>query len=176
MNSDQHKQYETRQIHKNDLTIRSDIRPGDLGYIIHLHGKLYKEEYNYGLSFEMYVAQGLYEFYKNYDPALDRIWMAEQGETMAGFLLLMHRENNAAQLRYFFIQPPYRGIGLGKRLMDLYMDFLKKSGYRSAYLWTTHEQQTAAALYKRYGFVLTEELPSDNFGKPLIEQRYDLFL
>jgi len=160
----------------DDITIKTTIEPGDLGYIIYLHGKLYKQEYNYGLAFEMYVAQGMYEFYQSYNPQQDCVWIAQHQKDTAGFLLLMHRSNSTAQLRYFLLQPAYRGIGLGKKLMDLYMDFLKKNGYRSAYLWTTHEQQTAAALYKKYGFVLTEEKPSNAFGKPLIEQRYDLVL
>lgn len=88
----------------------------------------------------------------------------------------MHRPENAAQLRYFLLHPVCRGIGLGKKLMDLYMEFLRERNYASSYLWTTHEQQTAIALYKKYGFVLTEEKPSDAFGKPLIEQRFDLTL
>ncbi|MGH9966315.1 MAG: GNAT family N-acetyltransferase [Pyrinomonadaceae bacterium] len=93
-----------------------------------------------------------------------------------GFLLLMHRENNAAQLRYFLIDSQYRGIGLGKRLMDLYMEFLHRCEYRSSYLWTTHELTAAASLYKKYGFKLTEEKESSVFGKPLREQRYDLLI
>ena len=93
-----------------------------------------------------------------------------------GFVLLMHRENNAAQLRYFYLKPEYRGIGLGKKLMCLYMEFLKEKGYQSSYLWTTHELQTAASLYTRYGFKLTEEKESTAFGKPLKEQRYDLLV
>ncbi|WP_230679989.1 GNAT family N-acetyltransferase [Pontibacter rufus] len=93
---------------------------------------------------------------------------------MVGFLLLLHRPGNTAQLRYFLIEPEYRGIGLGKKLMDLYMAFFRAMGYTSSYLWTTHEQEAAIALYKRYGFRLTEEKPSTAFGKPLTEQRYDL--
>lgn len=34
----------------------------------------------------------------------------------------------------------------------------------------------AASLYKRYGFILTKEFPSDAFGKRVIEQPYDLLL
>ena len=86
----------------------------------------------------------------------------------------MHRENTAAQLRYFLLLPEFRGIGLGKKLMELFMKHLKDKGYASAYLWTTNEQKEAAELYKKYGFVLTEEKPSSAFGKPLIEQRYEL--
>jgi peptidyl-dipeptidase Dcp len=85
----------------------------------------------------------------------------------------MHREENTAQLRYFLIDPEYRGIGLGKRLMDLYMDSLHECGYKSSYLWTTNELDAATSLYKRYGFVLTEEKESIAFGKMLKEQRYD---
>ena len=94
---------------------------------------------------------------------------------MIGFLLLMDR-GEAAQLRYFLIEPEYRGIGLGSKLLNLYMDFLRVCGYKASYLWTTHELTTAAVLYKKLGFQLTEEKESTAFGKPLIEQRYDLIL
>jgi peptidyl-dipeptidase Dcp len=94
---------------------------------------------------------------------------------MIGFLLLMDR-GPAAQLRYFLIEPEYRGIGLGSRLLNSYMDFLRACGYRKSYLWTTHELTVAASLYQRLGFILTEQKESTNFGKPLIEQRYDLTL
>jgi len=159
-----------------DIRIRTELRPGDLGYVIYRHGKLYGDEYNFGISFEAYVAWGIYEFYKNYDPERDRVWICECGETTISFLLLMHRENNAAQLRYFYLEPEYRGIGLGKKLMGLYMDFLRAKNYQSSYLWTTNELPTAASLYKRHGFRLTEEKESTDFGKPLKEQRYDLKL
>jgi peptidyl-dipeptidase Dcp len=94
---------------------------------------------------------------------------------MIGFLLLMDR-GEAAQLRFFLIEPEYRGIGLGSKLLNLYMNFLRECGYKASYLWTTHELFTAALLYKRLGFQLTEEKESAAFGKPLREQRYDLVL
>lgn len=159
---------------KSDITIRTELRPGDIGYIVHMHGRLYGEENGFGIPFETYVAKGLCEFYAQYDPVKDRVWICEHRGRIVGFLLLMHREEDAAQLRYFILEPEYRGMGLGRRLMDLYMEHLRKTGYRSSYLWTTHEQQTAAALYKRYGFVLTEEKASGAFGKPLYEVKYEL--
>jgi peptidyl-dipeptidase Dcp len=161
-------------VHLQDITIRTNITPGDLGYIIHLHGKLYKQEYDYGTAFEMYVAKGLSEFYNGYDEKLDTVWICEHQNKIMGFLLLVHRENNTAQLRYFLILPEYRGIGLGRKLMELYMDFLHQRGYASCYLWTTNEQDRAASIYKKYGFTLTEEFESTAFGKLLKEQRYDL--
>lgn len=159
-----------------DITIRTDLRPGDLGYIIHLHGSFYGRQYGYGIQFETYVALGIHEFHQQYDPARDRFWICEHEGRIIGSLLLMHRGEHSAQLRYFLVLPGYQGIGLGRRLMELFMEFLRQRGYRSAYLWTVDELPVAAALYRRHGFRLTEEKPSTAFGKPLCEQRYDLVL
>ncbi|HWB25405.1 MAG TPA: GNAT family N-acetyltransferase [Chitinophagaceae bacterium] len=159
-----------------DITIRTTLQPGDIGYVTYLHGDMYSKEYGYGISFEAYVAQGLCEFYRQYNPARDRVWLCEHNSTIVGFLLLMNRGGDTAQLRYFILLKPYRGIGLGKKLLQLLMGYLKAVGYKKCYLWTTNEQETAAALYKRAGFVLTEEKPSGAFGKPLFEQRYDAVL
>ncbi len=159
-----------------NISIRTELKSGDLGYVIYRHGKLYSEENGYGISFEAYVAGGLSEFYRLYCAERDGVWICEDEDKIIGFLVLMHRSTETAQFRYFYLEPEYRGLGLGNKLMQLFMDFLKEKGYRSVYLWTTREQTAATALYKRYGFTLTEEKESDAFGKLLIEQRYDLIL
>jgi ribosomal protein S18 acetylase RimI-like enzyme len=159
-----------------NLNIRTDLRPGDLGYVIYLHGFMYGQEYQYGISFETYVAKGMYEFWSQYDPKKDRVWICEDEGRIVGFLLGMHRGDQVAQLRYFLLLSGYRGMGLGKKMMELFMEYLREENYRSCYLWTTNQQATAAFIYKRLGFVLTEEKPSEDFGVPLIEQRYDLHL
>jgi peptidyl-dipeptidase Dcp len=159
-----------------NISIRTELKAGDLGYVIYRHGKLYNAENGYGIAFEAYVAAGLAEFYRLYDAEKDCVWVCEAEGEIVGFLLLMHRDDETAQLRYFYLEPEYRGLGLGGRLMRLFMEFLKEKGYRRAYLWTTNEQRAAASLYERYGFKLTEEKESNAFGKPLIEQRFDLYL
>jgi N-acetylglutamate synthase-like GNAT family acetyltransferase len=159
----------------SDISIRTELRPGDLGYVIYLHGALYSKEYGYGVQFESYVAKGLCEFYEKYNSKRNRVWVCEHDGRMIGFLLLMDR-GESAQLRYFLIEPEYRGIGLGSKLLKLYMDFLCECDYKASYLWTTHELSTAGFLYKRLGFQLSEEKESSAFGKPLREQRYDLIL
>jgi len=54
------------------------------------------------------------------------------------------------------------------------MDSLREKGYKTSYLWTISELSTAAHIYKKMGFVLTEEKDSTVFGRPMKEQRYDL--
>ena len=164
-----------KKIRPEEIEIRTELRPGDIGYVIYMHGHLYKKEYNYGIEFETYVAAGLVEFYKQYDPQKDRVWICEHKNKMVGFLLSMHR-GDAAQLRYFILQPGCRGIGLGNKLMNLYIDHLKQRNYKTAFLWTTDELPISAHLYQKFGFKLTEQKPSTAFGKPVNEQRYDLVL
>ena len=167
--------YMKKRIKIDDIRIRTELRPGDIGYVIYMHGRLYKKEYNYGIEFETYVAAGLAEFYQQYDPQKDRVWICEHRNNIVGFLLLMHR-GDAAQLRYFILKPQYRGIGLGNKLMTLYVEHLKQSKYKVSYLWTTDELPASAHLYQKFGFKLTEQKRSTAFGKPVTEQRYELVL
>jgi GNAT superfamily N-acetyltransferase len=96
--------------------------------------------------------------------------VCEDARELVKFMLLMDR-GAAAQLRYFILKPAYRGIGLGGKLMRLYIDFLKTARYTASYLWTTHELHSAAHRYKRAGFQLTEQKESTAFGKKLLEQK-----
>jgi GNAT superfamily N-acetyltransferase len=157
------------------VTIRTELRPGDIGYWIYMHGALYQQEYHFNIQFETYVAKGLCEFYDHYDPARSRAWVCEHDQRIIGSLLLLDR-GGLAQLRYFLLDPAYRGFGLGSKLMGLYMGFLKECGYRGSYLWTVQDLTAAAALYRRAGFRLTEEKETLFFGWPTKEQRYDLLL
>jgi peptidyl-dipeptidase Dcp len=159
----------------DDIAVRTTLQPGDLGYVAWLHGKIYAEECGYGPNFEGYVLESLGEFAHRYDPAKDRVWICEHDDRMIGFLAGVHR-GDSVQLRYFILLPPYRGIGLGKKLMNDFLAYMQELSISKAYLWTTNEQHTATALYMRYGFKLTEEKPSAAFDKPLTEQRYDLDL
>lgn len=158
-----------------DVHIRTKLRSGDLGYVAYLHGKIYAEECGYGPNFEGYVLESLGEFSHQYDPAKDRAWICEHEGRIIGFLAGVHR-GDSVQLRYFIFLPEYRGIGLGKKLMDSFIAYMKERSISKAYLWTSNEQHTATALYNRYGFKLAEEKPSTAFDKPLIEQRYELDL
>lgn len=159
-----------------DVLIRTEILSGDPGFIIHMHGKLYKKEYNYGLHFESYVAKGIHEFCESLDSSRSRGWICEKEGRIVGFVALMDR-GDQAQLRYFILDPSVRGIGLGKKLIGLFMDHLRSSGFKGAYLLTTNELPAAAHLYTSQGFILKEESPIHYpFDKDVIEQRYELTL
>ena len=159
----------------DDINIRTELLPGDIGHITSRHGILYAEEYRWGIDFESYVAAGLHEFYREFDPTKDRIWIAEHEGKIIGSVLVKSR-GESAQLRYFYIEPEYRGVGLGKKLWSSALDFIAERGFKSAYLLTTSELLRAAYLYTSTGFVLAEEKTTTSFGKEVVEQKYILML
>lgn len=159
-----------------DILIRTELVPGDIGYVIHLHGKLYKKEYGYGLHFESYVANGLHEFLESIGKSRTRGWVAEQGGKLVGFVGLMDR-GEKAQVRYFILDPSVRGVGLGRKLIDLLMEYMRTAGYKSSFLLTTKELPAAIHLYTSVGFKLvSEHTATQPFDKEVTEQRYELTL
>jgi peptidyl-dipeptidase Dcp len=159
----------------NDITIRTHFNSEDLKVVAIMHDQIYSFENSFGPQFINYVKEGLEEFLRNYDPTNNRVWIAEYKGKTVGFIFLMNR-GKTAQLRYFLIDSSMRGIGLGKKMMNLFMEFLKECKYESCYLWTVNELRTAAHLYISNGFKLVEEKESTAFGKLLIEQKYELII
>ncbi|RPE08414.1 GNAT family N-acetyltransferase [Chitinophaga lutea] len=159
-----------------DVHIRHGLQPGDVGEIISLHGRLYAAEYNYDLRFEQYVTQTLHEFLPTYDPVKDRVWLASCFGELVGMIAIIHKGRGRAQLRWFLIKPECRGIGLGRALMKEAMDFCRQQRFREVYLLTTNQQQTAAGIYLKAGFVKTGSEPVHLWGQDLYEERYELKL
>jgi peptidyl-dipeptidase Dcp len=58
----------------DDISIRTELRPGDIGYVIYMHGS-YKKEYNYGNSSKRMLPKA-YGFWK-VQRQRDRVWVCE---------------------------------------------------------------------------------------------------
>lgn len=160
----------------NNLRIRRGLGSGDVGEITRLHGTIYWKEYGYDITFEAYVAEGLAEFVKAYNPEKDCVWILEDGEKIVGSIAVFGRSKDSAQLRWFLVHPEYRGRGLGKTLLKEAIEFCRKRGYKHIYLWTTSELSAAKRLYSCFGFTKTEEKGHTIWGKNVIEEKYELFL
>jgi ribosomal protein S18 acetylase RimI-like enzyme len=156
-----------------DTIIRTEMRPGDLGEIVRLHGVLYAEEFGLDNTFEAYIAGPLSEFVLSGDREGQRIWVVESAGKVVGCIAIVRSGDKEAQLRWFLLTPETRGKGLGKRLMEEAVEYSHKAGYRRIILWTFDELETAIALYRRWGFEKTEEKTHRIWGKDLIEEKYE---
>jgi len=159
-----------------DITFRNELQPGDVGYLIYLHGNIYAKETGYNLEFESYVCKTFYDFLQNYDPAKDRVFIASWQQRIVGAVAILGHSSYLAQLRWLLVHPDMRGIGLGKKLVTDALAFCREKEYKQVYLLTTHQQTTAADIYLKAGFRKTDAHSQQMWGHQLSEERYDLEL
>ena len=157
---------------KPEVVIRSDLKPGDLGYIIYLHGHLYDKEYGFSIDFETYVAGPLTELVQRKSDR-ERLWVVELNGEVVGSVAVSQYSDEQAQLRWLLLHPKVRGFGFGKKLIEEAMGFCRKCGYSSVILWTVDACRFAGELYLKLGFKITEEKPNEAWDKSLMDQKYE---
>ncbi|MFX1466637.1 MAG: GNAT family N-acetyltransferase [Promethearchaeota archaeon] len=159
-----------------DISIRYNLQPGDMGNVVSLHAVVYADEHGFDHTFEGYVASGIAEFAQSFNAAKDRLWVAAIKGQIIGSIAVFGRSESEAQLRWFLVHPSYRGLGLGKLLFQESLQFCKKCGFKSVFLWTFSGLDAARYLYISAGFKKTEEITHEIWGNMLTEERYDLHL
>jgi GNAT superfamily N-acetyltransferase len=155
------------------ITLRYDLKPGDLGMIVHLHGTIYAREYGFDPTFEAYVAGPMSKFVLS-PTERDRLWIAERAGRIVGCIAIVGASEKEAQLRWFLVDPSARGLGLGKKLLHEAIEFCAGRGYESIFLWTGSVLTAAAQLYRSAGFVKVEEKAGRPWGVEVIAERYVL--
>jgi GNAT superfamily N-acetyltransferase len=165
----------TKPSPNHPISIRHDLRPGDVGYITYLHGILYAPEQGWDQTFDSYVAIPLAEFARSRLPG-QCIWIVEDGERIVGSLAIVRFSEIEAQLRWLLLVPEVRGQGIGRKLVEEALDFCRDVGYSSVFLWTVNTLPVAAKLYQSVGFGKTEELTHELWGSTVTEVKYELLL
>ena len=156
--------------------ILRDLRPGDIGWIVHRQGLLYYDEYGWDERFEALCAEILARFVQKFDPKNEKAWVAERNGEIVGAVFCVRKSATVAQLRLLYVEPAARGLGIGTRLVDECIAFARARGYRKVVLWTNSVLHSARHIYETKGFHLIKEERHHSFGKNLIGQYWELSL
>jgi DNA-binding MarR family transcriptional regulator/N-acetylglutamate synthase-like GNAT family acetyltransferase len=148
-------------------------RPGDMGWVVQVHGELYAREYGWNMEFEALVAEIAARFIRQRDPQAERGWIAEVEGERAGCVFLVRKSATVAQLRLLVVTPQARGLGLGTRLTDACIAFARECGYRRMMLWTQSNLVAARAIYASRGFQLAKSEPNAAFGAQLVSEIWE---
>jgi DNA-binding MarR family transcriptional regulator/N-acetylglutamate synthase-like GNAT family acetyltransferase len=151
-------------------------RAGDMGWIADRHGALYGAEYGLNYKMEAYVAEVVAKFLREFDPALEHCWIAEQDGTRIGSVFIVKESDTVARLRMLIVEPKARGLGVGRRLVEECIRFSREAGYGEIVLWTHSILTAARRIYDSVGFVIEETETHDEFGPELVGETWRLRL
>lgn len=157
-------------------TLRDPL-PGDFGWIVAEHARVYSSEYNWDRSFEGLVAQIVADFVKNFDPQRERCWIADMnGEPVGCVMVVKDEQPETARIRLLLVSAKARGLGLGQRLTDECIAFARAKGYKKMTLWTHDCLKAARRCYANRGFKLTSSDNKMSFGQNVVAEFWDLTL
>jgi DNA-binding MarR family transcriptional regulator/N-acetylglutamate synthase-like GNAT family acetyltransferase len=159
------------------FTLRSQ-EPGDIGWAIERHGKLYADEFGWNEEFEGLVASILGAFLKKHESSRERCWIAEAKGERAGCVFLVQNADDAdtAQLRCLLVEPSARGLGIGQALVEACVTFAREAGYQRMILWTNDVLVAARRIYEAVGLALIKEEAHHSFGHDLVGQTWAMDL
>jgi DNA-binding MarR family transcriptional regulator/GNAT superfamily N-acetyltransferase len=162
---------------RGDIELRTH-RPGDIGWAIERHGRLYADEFKWSGEFEALVARLFADFATSHDPQLERMWIAEiDGERVGCVFVVRNAEDpSVAQLRCLLVDPKGRGKGVGRQLVQECIAFARAAGYRKMVLWTNDVLVAARRIYEAEGFQMTKSQRHHSFGQDLVGQTWELGL
>lgn len=151
-------------------------RPGDIGWVISAHARLYAQEYGWDISFEALVAEIAAKFLRDFQPGKERCFIAELDGSAAGSAFVVRESDEVAKLRLVLVEKRAQGHGLGKTLVREAVGFARAAGYARMVLWTNDILHAARAIYLAEGFRLVAEEKHHSFGQDLVGQNWELVL
>jgi GNAT superfamily N-acetyltransferase len=156
--------------------IYKGYKPGAIGRMAELHGTYYSENWGFGLFFEAKVATDLSEFLSRYDESRDGFWTLSLNHQIEGGIAIdgIKAMTEGAHLRWFIVSRGNQGRGFGNRLIEEALSFCKERHYNRVYLWTFEGLHPARHLYEKFGFKLVKQTEGTQWGKRVIEQKFEL--
>jgi N-acetylglutamate synthase-like GNAT family acetyltransferase len=160
------------------IKIRRELRPGDLGALIALHGRLIPPEHGLDSTHEGYVAASVARAaIRGWPREREAAWIVENDGKVAGGIALTDDGEDTAGLRWFVLEPCLRGRGLGRRLVRQVVAEARRHGFARVRLETFSDLRAAGHLYREHGFELVHEETGPRWGREQVTyQHYELQL
>lgn len=88
-----------------------------------------------------------------YEPPKGRLLFAYSDEELAGCVAFRPIDDETCEIKRLYVRDKFRGLGIGRKLLERLIDEAKISGYKKMRLdsWIPR-MQTAIAMYRKFGF------------------------
>lgn len=88
-----------------------------------------------------------------------RLLLLKVDRRPAGCVCLKPREQNTAEVKRLYVRPAYRGMALGRKLVERIVEEGRKEGYERLILDSHISMTSAHRLYREAGFTVADPFP-----------------
>ena len=88
---------------------------------------------------------------------------------VVGTIALRHWQGDCAELKRFYLLEAWRGMGLGKSLLETAIAHARDQGFARVRLDTTLKSEAAIRLFEAAGFTRIERYNEDHFAELFFE-------
>lgn len=149
-----------------DVHLRRAEDPADTEIVRQLFRE-YQDAIGVDLCFQGFAAE-LAGLPGPYAPPRGGLWLAQAEGRAVGCIALREIDAQRAEMKRLFVRPAGRGLGLGRRLVEVLVEEARRLGYRAVCLDTLPTMRTAQALYEELGF---HDIPPYR-ANPVVGARY----
>ena len=136
-----------------EIILRNPI-PGDIGWLISIHGKLYAEQFEFDSNFERDIAKKVIAFLEKQN-SFNTLWVAAIDNEPIGSIAVSLKPDQTAFMNFLLVKTEYQGCGVAKTLMNKVISHCKDHNTGLLRLETYSCLKFARELYKKYGFTLS---------------------
>lgn len=104
------------------------------------------------LVLELYHSDDEGDIVTKYSTADARVYLARWEGRPAGCIAISPFDDDTLEVEKFYVDPVFRGKGIGRALMAALLDDAAKSGRSRILIHTTVYMQNAVSLYRSFGF------------------------
>ena len=150
-------------------------QPGDLGWIISIHGEVYTREFGFDASFEINIADKIVKYFSEKHD-FNRVWIAEVDGQLAGSVAIRELPDKVGFINFVVVLNEFRGQGIARALMDKVIAHGRAHGKDKLRLETFTVLLGARELYKKIGFEIVEANELELFSSNMVQEFWELTL
>ncbi|OJJ20604.1 GNAT family N-acetyltransferase [marine bacterium AO1-C] len=113
--------------------------------------RAYAEALSFDLAFQNFEKE-LKNIKQQYASPESALILCYDRQEAVGCVAIRKIDDQIAELKRFYVHPQYRGLKIGKQLLELAIDKAKELDYTFIRLDSAPEQSKAQGLYKAFGF------------------------
>jgi len=155
----------------HEMTTYRRFQPSDLDQIFSVYTKSFS--WLYGAKVPDYASQFVTIFRAAFNEGADgEMFVAEQEGALIGFAVIHREATDEWKFGPIAVVPAFQREAIGSHLLELCIDFARSNDVKSFYLKVHEHNLPAIKLYKKFGFTVTEIVPSSltstNFLKMIL--------